>query len=205
MEITATVSVDLSSLKKFGVSIDAQLHHREQGHITKAFKQWAARYRSFVQERYDRFSKGGGNWAPLSWRTLLARRKGKGRKKFNLVKARRDKATGAKRGQLERFAASMIKASILRDLGILYTVLSPTFKSSPGAIEDNIPFGVSVGYGGPHKHAGGGKATIADIAMFHQIGAGNLPVRQIIVPPAISVLSQMTGDMDRAIKKMENE
>lgn len=42
--------------------------------IGKAVKQWAIRYKAWVQQRFDRFSKGGGDWEPLAESTIKQRR-----------------------------------------------------------------------------------------------------------------------------------
>jgi hypothetical protein len=38
-----------------------------QGPIRRAIKQWAYRYRVFAQDRFKRFSRGGGNWPALKY------------------------------------------------------------------------------------------------------------------------------------------
>jgi hypothetical protein len=42
------------------------------------------------------------------------------------------------------------------------------------------------------KHGDGGQATLADIASFHQTGAGRLPKRVIIAEPDADTLALMT-------------
>lgn len=74
-EISAHVEVDLAALERYQKSIDAQLEHKETGPVEKALKQWAWRYRSFVQLRFDTFSKGGGDWPKLATQTVARRRK----------------------------------------------------------------------------------------------------------------------------------
>jgi hypothetical protein len=89
----------------------------------------------------------------------------------------------------------------------MFTALSPTFTNKPGSLEQDIQYGIRVGYGGPQRHSTGGPggtATIADIASFHQNGAGRLPQRQIIVPPPSHVITKMGEDMQRAIDKLAN-
>lgn len=174
--IKVTVKVDLEPLRRFNTELSRDLRGSGSGHIRAALKQWAVRYRSFVQERFDTFSKGGGDWPPLSPRTIAGRRKGRGSRRF---------AKGA--------------VAILRDTGTLFGALSPTFTGKPGQLQEDIPFGVRVGYGGPHRYPSGGRATIADIAAFHQEGNSRLPKREIIVTPSERVLDQMAADMDRAI------
>ena len=167
--ITAHVKVDLGPLIEFKSELAMGLHATSgNNHIRKAFKQWAARYRGFIQERFDTYSKGGGDWPPLK--------------------------NKRKRGSKD-------KASILRDTGTLFAALAPVFQRKPGSIQEDIEYGIRVGYGGPSKHPSG-NATIADIASFHQTGAGFLPVRKIIVEPEPHVLVAMAGDMQRAINNM---
>lgn len=190
--INATVKVDLKSLSGFKDRINRDLRSGGQvaggSPINNAIKQWGTRYRSFIQERFLIFSRGGGNWPPLKPSTIRARmRRRKGMRK-------------GKRGSYK----GVITAAILRDTGQLYQALSPEFTGKPGAIEQAIPFGVRVGYGGPGMYTKkyGGVATIADIANFHQTGAGHLPKREIIVPPDRHTTELMAEDMQRALNKM---
>lgn len=164
--ISATVNIKLSALRKFKEQIA-----KGEGPVKKGLKQWAAIYRSFLQLRYDRFSKGGGNWPPLSEATIARRRKGKGKR----------------------------RVSILVDTGTLKAALNPTFSGRPGSIENYTKFGVEVGYGGNDVHPGG-DLTIADIASFHQHGGPNLPQRMIIVPPDKPTLERMRVVMENALK-----
>lgn len=179
-QVTPVVTIDLAPLKKFRKKIESQLEKGTAGPISDAIKQWAYRYRGYAQERYDKFSKGGGNWEPLSPRTVKGRRKGKRKGKFGAT-------------------------SILRDTGTLFRVLTPTFNNTPGAIEERIPYGVRVGYGGTHSHGEFGWSSIADIASYHQEGTSFLPQREIIVEPTITVMKGMGEDMTRALKRLSNE
>lgn len=116
-------------------------------------------------------SRGGGEWPPLKKSTIARRRKGKG---------------GGR------------TAAILINTGLLYATLAP---SPSGAwIEEDTPTGVRFGYGGPTKH-GDGKVTIADIASFHQEGAGKLPVRKVIAEPDKATLELMTRRINEWLQK----
>jgi len=84
-------------------------------------------------------------------------------------------------------------AAILRNTGLLLGALSPKVKA-PGSIAKHQGFSVMVGYGGAEAHADGGGATIADIARFHQTGAGHLPVRKVVVPPDRAFIRMMAQD-----------
>lgn len=160
------------------------------GHLKKALKRWVVRYRSFLQERFAKESKGGGTWPPLSPKTIASRRKGKGKRK---VKA---KGKSLSKG---------LKPQILRDTGLLFGALAPNFRSKPGGLAKFISNGVRVGYGGTQKHKKG-IMKISDIAHTHQKGnpSKNLPKREIIVGPSKKVQNEMTKDLVLALKR-ENQ
>jgi hypothetical protein len=249
---TPHVKIDFRGLDQYQAALKRDLRESGNGPIRQAMHQWAVRYRSFLQERFDRFSKGGGDWAPLAVMTILRRRAGRGKSgtRGKAVKAlarrqrgmdaqqvrlyqqidrlatqRRKATTTGKREAVEakilkaqarmdvidskhRSLGSKIKAlysmagvSILRNLGLLFAALSPEFIRKPGQLQEDIPFGVRVGYGGPGKYPGS-KASIADIASFHQEGRGRLPVRKIIVPPDDQTMQKMADDMRRAIDRI---
>lgn len=197
--VEATVTIDLTALKKYGAAVDSQLHGTSNGPVAKAIRQWGFRYRSWAQERFDKFSKGGGDWPDLAESTKRARRQGKGKKQ----KIRKAKTTGKTDRRFKKVNVSGT-FSILRDIGLLFAVVSPTFSGQPGALEQKIPFGIRIGFGGPSAH-GSSKATIADIASYHQAGKGHLPKREIIVAPPAHVTVQMSGDMERALRQLGQE
>ena len=101
----------------------------------------------------------------------------------------------------KRKRGALANVAILRDTGTLFAALQPVFQNSPGAIEEDIQFGIRVGYGGPHRHPSGGRASIADIASFHQTGAGYLPTRTIIVKPDAATTAAMANDMRKALSE----
>ncbi len=168
------VRINLKPLEKFADKVSRDLRGRAMGPIRDAIKQWGARYRSFALLRFVSFSRGGGDWKSLSPTTIARRRSGSGV------------------GQV---------AAILVDTGTLRSALDVQFNNKPGALEETIPFGVRVGYGGPSAHPGGG-ATVADIAKFHQEGTSRVPKREIIVEPDAKTVAAMAEDMRRAINKM---
>lgn len=100
-EVTAAMAEDLKKAIERGDIDDV---------IALVATKWGARYRSFVQERFDIFSKGGGDWPPLKASTVARRRKGR-------KKSKKPRAT------------------ILRDTNTLFTALQPQFRGAPGAIE----------------------------------------------------------------------
>ena len=168
--VSYKVTVRVPKLKSLAHKIDAQLGG-QGGPVNDAVTQWGVRVRAWLQERFDKYSKGGGNWPPLSESTLRQRRG--------------------------------TTASILRDTGLLFAALSPVFVGAPGALQDRLKNGIRVGFGGPATHASGGSASVSDIAYFHQVGAGILPVRKIIETPGIDVQQEMANDLQRAISRLK--
>lgn len=130
------------------------------------FKQWAFVYRVFVHRRFTRYSRGGGDWPPLKKSTVAGRKVGK------------------RAGQIGR------RVSILWDTGKLIDAVDPKMSRPPGSLERIFSEGVEVGFGGPARHPKG-RATIADIARFHDAGEGNLPERKIIADPDHKTMRKM--------------
>ena len=81
----------------------------------KFFKLAAVRYRSEMQERFDKYSRGGGDWPPLK-----------------RVRARNAAAGGSGR------------QSILRDTNTLFRTVTPVFQGLPGQEEKLLRNGISV-------------------------------------------------------------
>lgn len=75
MLIRSTVTVNLKKLKRFESEVNSGFKVGATGPIRKAIKQWGIRYRAFLQQRYLKFSQGGGNWPPLKPSTIKRRRK----------------------------------------------------------------------------------------------------------------------------------
>lgn len=134
---------------------------------------WVGIYARFLTERYNRFSFGGGNWAPLAPSTL----KQKQRKGLLLL--------------------------ILRATDLMFQAFAPEFAGKPGGINKQIPFGVRISFGGgmniPHPPS---EKTIGQIAMYHQLGGGRLPQRKILVPPDTDCVAQMRHRMFTALEEM---
>ena len=164
------VTIDIPGLTKFYQAISTN-----SPVLVKTLKQWAFRYRAFVQRRFAQYSHGAGDWPKLSPRTIARRRKGK---------------------------RNTSHVDILRDTGTLFRALQPEFLQLPGQLEDiNGIFQVEVGYGGPAKHPNG-PATVADIASFHNFGMGHNPRRQIIVNPTPELIVKMQEDAARNLSKV---
>lgn len=163
----------------------------------RVFNLWADRYRKFAADRFSRFSRGGGNWKKLSPATIAQRRKSKSGRALR----RRSKKTAVlTSGMKTRKGFLSFAATILFDTGMLFNALLG--RGRRGALQQKLPKGVRVGYGGTAKHGSGAK-TIASIAEAHQRGRGRrLPQRKIIVSPPQKLTLKMAGDVERYWKKV---
>lgn len=178
--VEGTVHVDLEPLRAYRSALEADLRLRANGPVRKAFKQWAARYRAFLRERFSTYSRGGGDWKALAPSTIARRRKGKGSKQF---------AVGT--------------AAILIDKAIMFAALDPVFKGKPGQLEEPIDFGIRVGFGGGGQH-GTDTITVARLAAIHDSGDG-VPQRKIVVSPDQKTINGMRSDMERANQQLLKE
>lgn len=196
MEIQTKITVDLKPLQEFRETVAADLRRSSNSPIRQALHQWGARFRSFTQERFDRQSKGGG-WPALALSTIARRRKGKKGRQTNRSSLARNTKQGG------RLVSAGGVYSILRDTGQLFAALTPFFSRKPGQLQEDIPFGVRVGFG-PDLHDSDSRqaVTIRQIAEWHQEGAGNLPKREIIVDPDSRTIDKMREDMERAVKRL---
>lgn len=75
--VETEVVLNIETLKLWRRDISSQLSSSSDGggRIVAVFKQWAVRYRSFVQLRFDKLSRGSGEWPALSPVTIATRRK----------------------------------------------------------------------------------------------------------------------------------
>jgi len=188
MEIDLNITIDKEIFDRVKNAYVSQVIGGTDGHFRQAITKWGARYVAAMRERFVRNSMGGGDWPPLAPSTMYARRHGKGGR--------------YKRGQKAYKAAFLSgggQFAILRDTGILFAALDPTFQAI-GAYSENIEHGIRVGYGGNDTHPTGG-ARIADIAAYHQEGGGNLPQRKILVEPDDHLVELMASDFELALAR----
>lgn len=191
MAAKGRTSINVTGLERFRKAVHTGLRSTSPSILrTVVFKQWGWRWRSFSQERYDRFSRGSGDWADLKPETKAARRHGKGGRFQRGGKAQKQaKSSGG--GQI----------SILRNTNTMYLVFSPVFLRLAGQLEEQIPLGIKVGFGGsaPHPNA---PMTVSRLAEIHDQGLGNNPQRKLVVDPPLSVKNLMAGDMERGLQKI---
>lgn len=198
-QLSVAIEVNLPGLERFQKQIRAQIDSGASGPIDKCFNQWAVRYRAFVQRRFNTYARGGGNWPPLSPATIRRRRKPAKRTKAKRVRITKKGEVDKrfkKRVQPEPVAGRQV--AILRDTGSLFNALAPSISPPVGSVNNRIAGGIEVGYGGNAQHGADG-VTIAELAFWHQTGAGHLPVREIIVEPDAATVAGMVLDMQRAV------
>lgn len=168
-----TVTLNLHKLRAFKPALEADLRHSGNGPVRAALHEWAAILGRFLTNRWMVFSHGGGNWRKLRPATL-ARKK--------------------------RLGLLML---ILRATDLMFESFAPELAKKPGRVTEEVPFGVRVGFGGgmsyPHKRGG---PTMAQIARWHQRGAGNLPARKIIAPPDQATVDKMREVMQSAVAEV---
>ena len=214
--ISITTRVDLRGLQKFKDMVHKDNRGPTSPVIRNVMLQWAHRYLSFLQRRFDTYSKGGGDWKPLAPATIEARiRKPIARlykaleqgdvteEQFETrIKGARRKVAKAK----EKYEAGDMDVSILRDTNTLFEALDPSGSGRPGSLQEWIPYGIRIGYGGSQTHpSGNGAVTIADIAAFHQVGGTRLPKREIVVEPPPEVMEAMREDAIRGLDQFAKE
>mgnify|MGYP000988676903 CR=1 FL=1 len=185
--ISAEVKIDLSGLQKYADLVTASPPPSE---VVACLKQWAARYRAFAQQEFNRKSKGTG-WEPLKPATIARRRKGP-----NQAGRRGKKSLGMKAAK-----AGVGNVAILRDTGLLFAALNPELNTRGGFERYPGGFAVTVGYGGPASHKKG-RVSIADLAAIHHKGLGHVPPRPIIINPTAAIKAQMADDAQRALNRL---
>lgn len=183
MALTTTIDIDIPGIKGLANAIVTG----NAPEINTALKQWGARYRAFAQRRFDTFSKGAGDWPPIK-----PRRHGRDKVAAEVKASKGKKPRGP---------------TILRDTNLLFLALSPAFTGRLGSFQDITSFTVTVGYTDLARHVNKetgktSKVSIAQIVRYHDRGAGNLPIRRIIVLPPQHVVDGCKRDMSRALMKI---
>ena len=167
-----TVTVNLYKLRKFASVLESDLRLSTNGPVREALHDWATIYGRFLTKRYETFSQGGGNWRALSPKTLMSK------------------------------AARGLLLLILRATDVMFEAFAPGFSRKPGAVGE-MPFGVRVEFsGGMQRTHPNSDKTIAEIAMFHQLGGPHLPQRKILVPPDQETIKAMRDRMERGMKEL---
>jgi hypothetical protein len=181
---------NFEKFKRFRKDLTILLNNPNPGPpFDRCFKLWGMMYLAEMKKLFVTYSRGGGNWKGLAKSTLAVRRR-----------------------------MGSHKTTILwNKLGSIMKALSV---GAPGNRFEKITGGIRVGFGGSAKypdegyagHARGdtgksryghkGKATIRDIAVFHQTGAGHLPQREILHEPSAGLRSRMMQQLKIAVNKL---
>ena len=176
-----TVNVDFRGLERFSAEIKRGLASPAKGNpIRNALDQWGVRYLAFTKRRFVKFSRGSGDWPALKEATVKRRKRPKG--KTARSKTRR---TGG------RVAILWNTKTLLGGLDI----------GNAGNLFKHLLHAVRVGFSGTKRHPGG-RASVADIAAFHNLGEGDVPQRAILVKPDQPTINGMQRDMARAFGRL---
>lgn len=141
--------------------------------LETVWRLWAAYYSAFAQRRFRDNSRGGGDWPDLAASTKKRRRKGKrkGGRKF----------------------------AILMDTGTLFKALSIGAK---GNYTEPFNTGVRFGFDSvPHGGATASRATIQEIAAYHNVGSSKLPKRVILPQPDKDTVEKMFKAFGRFVER----
>ena len=192
---------------------------------------WGKRISAFERKRFERYSRGGGDWKPLALSTIRQRAAaGKPSKtnpfaafggKKDGTGARSSLARDTKRGG--KLVSAGRTVSVLRDTGTLMAALDigkpgNTFRRIKGGVEFGIEGGpkaqkniivrkvtrtkkgkVKVGKKGVRALGSSGKATIGQVAAFHNQGGKHLPKRVIVAVPDQQTLDGLARDAVEAV------
>lgn len=186
------VTVDMSPLKRFARAFAAGMAGAP-GPINDMWLQIGDRILTFWGRRFDIFSAGGGDWAPLTKATKQRKQKraDKGR-----PSARSRRAIQALRS---RGVAKAGESRILKDTGQLRQALG---SGSKGNVLIRIPNGIRVGIGGEDSHSDAGM-TIGRLAEIHHKGLGHNPKRKIVIKQLDKeTIKGIQTDVKRAVGKL---
>lgn len=180
--------------------IESLILRLDDGTIAKEILHvWTQRVRTFLERRFDKNSRGGGDWRPLSPETI--RRK--------MKKAKANQKRNRRKNRAADFSAldsSFGGVSILMDTGVLRAALNPQ-KENPGYVQRQMINGeeatVSLGFGGDAKHPESKSGiTIVELARIHHFGTRRgIPARPIIVLPDDATWEDMRTRANRIIGK----
>lgn len=181
--ISITVNLETKGLDAIVAGLAQAEGASAPGPIRAMYTRWGRRVQLFNEERFDRFSVGGGDWAPLALTTIRAR-KGPGKSargsvgKFNQRFGGSGSESRGSRSSLARDTArggGLVPAgrtvSILKDTGVLRKAL---VIGAAGSTFEMIPSGFVYGVAGnaphPPKRSGGGAAIAATVALASRAG-----------------------------------
>jgi len=143
--------------------------------VREMYKTWTRIYRTYIHERFQTYSRGGGDWPPLAKRTV-------DRKKSSLILIE---------------TRTLINAV---DPGKYNAPGSYARQQGQGIV---IGYGGSVVH--PTAAKSGRSFTIAQIAEFHHDGGPRLPRRRIIVGPDRETVLAVTKEVNLTMRDLIRE
>lgn len=188
--MSENVRFNLRGIEHIRRQVGRKIGQGASGPIGAMLKQWGVRYLRFTRARYLRESGGGGSWDDLAESTKKQRRGKKSRR----TKSKRARTKTTTRGTGTKF-------KILQDTRVLYKGLAVGGRGNLLKVSGTY---VRAGFAKGRRH-GKGKATIRDIAMFHQEGKGDLPKREILVMPDRKTIAGMNQDARRAVQQITRQ
>jgi len=239
--VNTTVTVDISKALRvpqgLKAAVEAQLDNNGPGPFTDMKTQWVHIYQNAALRHFDRASRGGSDWAPLTLATILSRKAAKGpgtrgqqraaarsqlrgvrdmkaarasgatlsirnrqQVKNNIKAALHNERSAAKRTTLKNKIAALSGHAgvvILKDTGALRNAL---VIGQAGSVITRGRASITFGFA-PVPHVGG-SATLAEIAGWHNTGAGHNPKRTILIAPDASTVRQMVAATQAATDKV---
>jgi hypothetical protein len=171
--IVLTFQVDATAPAGTLEAVRAGLNVGAPGPVRQGLGDAVDRFEAWLRRRFDRLSRGGGEWPPLAPSTL--RRK--------LASGRTTISSGRRVNNRARTAAA---GRILVETGALRESLEFSGKNH---VRMSIPNGIRTGSKDP---------KIA----YHQFGTSRIPARTVYVPPTPEVARLMAADFAVGIRKM---
>lgn len=207
------VVIDVGPTDRFLALVREGLDGNAPGPFHDMKTRWAALYSGFAKRRFDVFSRGGGDWAPLALTTLRRKllkgvKKGRGASRKGALRGQ-----GEGKGQTSSLARDTQRGgalvgfsgrttSILIDRGLLRNALGIGYL---GNLFETIPGGIVFGFSdAPHPPSGkkSKAATIGQIAAWHNFGVPpNLPKRAILARPDTQTTRGLQAALTTAIAR----
>lgn len=165
----ADVRINIDPLRRFSAGLNNQIAGAP-GPVSEMFERIGIRLLAFFGKRYDRLSRGGGEWAPLAPSTIAGRRKGP-----RVQGARRSRA--AVEALRRRGVRTAGRAAILKDRGQLRQAMNV---GAAGNTLRRVRGGIVVGIGGEQIHDVESGLSFRRLAQIHHNGEGNVPKRTLV-------------------------
>jgi hypothetical protein len=156
------LKIDLKPLERY-VNV---LTKTGQSGFNEVMIKWIVRYKKFALARYNRNSRGGGDWPPLSPKT---------------------------KKRIKKRSRAILKDSNTL-VSTLDPIPTLDKYPKPGIVTINHYRGITIGFGGGGAHPLS-RLSIGRLATVHHLGLGRVPVRTILVDPTQEIKNRMANDV----------